>query len=135
VFASTVNFDLWWLGAAVTPATDLLQTQGIAWRVTSAPLQTLGRCLAILALYLFPDGRFVPSWPRPLSVAGAVWLMSSFFFPQAPFSWYAWPHDLFVLVFSSWFASGTWAQLHRYRREMNPLLSELPAQADRRPPI
>lgn len=40
-------------GAAVTPATDLLQTQHITWRVTFAPLQTLGRGLSILASISF----------------------------------------------------------------------------------
>lgn len=56
-----------------------------------------------------------------MSIIGAVWLVSSFCFPQVPFSWYAWPLPLFVLVFSSWFASGAWAQLYRYLRETNPI--------------
>jgi hypothetical protein len=108
-------------GAAITPATDLLQTSTLEWRATLAPLQTLGRGLSIIALYLFPNGRFVPRWTRPLSVLCALWLLFSLLFPAAPFSWYAWPLSRFVLVFTGWYGSAVFAQIYRYRRHASPL--------------
>lgn len=108
-------------GAAITPATDLLQTSTLEWRASLAPLQTLGRGLSIIALYLFPDGRFVPHWTKPLSVLCALWLLLSFLFPAALFSWYAWPLSLFVLVFTGWYGSAVFAQIYRYRRQASLL--------------
>jgi hypothetical protein len=103
-------------GVAVSPATDLLQTSSLEWRATFAPLQTLGRGLAIIALYTFPDGRFVLGWTRPVAVLYGLWLLFSLCFPAAPFSWYALSRPLFLVAFIVPFASAVFAQLYRYRR-------------------
>lgn len=76
---------------------------------------------ALLLLYTFPSGQFVPRWSRLLAL---VWVGLNLFWlvaPETPFNplngpvWRATPAASF-LVGMGWFASGVLAQGYRYRR-------------------
>jgi len=74
----------------------------------------LGLVSSISLLYLFPDGRFVPRWTRPLAVLWAGLNLPAIFFPAAPLSLRVWPLALQVLLLLAWSASGVYAQIYRY---------------------
>jgi hypothetical protein len=76
---------------------------------------------ALLLLFTFPSGQFVPRWTRLLALVwvglNLLWLVA----PQTPFNplngpvWRATPAASFA-VGMAWFASGLAAQGYRYRR-------------------
>ena len=69
-------------------------------------------------LYVFPDGRFVPRWTRPLLGAGVVWaLLLQFVLPSVGHS----VLDLgFYAIDLGLYATGLFAQIHRYRHVSSP---------------
>jgi hypothetical protein len=71
--------------------------------------------LLILFLFLFPNGRFVPSWTRIPSIIGIVTLMAW----DVTFNVWGGPLDgllMYVLIFSS-----ACAQIYRYLRVSSPI--------------
>ncbi len=76
---------------------------------------------ALLLLYIFPSGHFVPRWTRLLALVwvalNLLWLVA----PETPFNplngpvWRATPAASFV-VGMAWFATGLLAQGYRYHR-------------------
>lgn len=76
---------------------------------------------ALLLLYIFPSGRFVPRWTRLLALVwvglNLLWLIA----PETPFNplngpiWRATPAASFA-VGMAWFATGLLAQGYRYHR-------------------
>jgi len=82
--------------------------------------------LAILVFYLFPDGTFVPSWTSRLWMIYLVYLGAWAIFPSlippaTPIDIHNPSQAWSVLFTLSWFGSGVFAQLYRYRRVSNPL--------------
>jgi hypothetical protein len=119
------------LGATETGMTDALisplwNPAGVIWHAPVYALRSVAMASALLLLYVFPDGRFVPGWTRPLA---ALWIALNivwFFFPRVPFNpndgptWRATP--LPSMAFGvAWFSSGVAAQVIRYRRALDPL--------------
>ncbi len=76
---------------------------------------------ALLLLYTFPSGHFVPRWSRLLALVWVALNLLWLFFPGTPFNplngpvWRATPAASF-LVGMAWFATGLLAQGYRYRR-------------------
>lgn len=74
-----------------------------------------------LFFYLFPDGRFVPTWTRWLA---AIWVPVCIVWnyvpssPLAPLNWSPW---LFVPFIGLFWASWMYAQVYRYRRASNAI--------------
>jgi signal transduction histidine kinase len=87
---------------------------------TSQALVAVVNYLALVAsmslLYLFPDGRFVPRWTRPLAALWAGLNLPAIFLPEAPISFPTWPLLLQALLLAGWSATGVYAQLYRYLR-------------------
>jgi signal transduction histidine kinase len=100
--------------------TELNQVQPI-WSPLITSLGYLSTALFIPLFYLFPDGRFVPSWTRVLA---AVWVALQFpyyFFPNSlygPSNWAVW---LSGAVFVGYLLSIVFAQVYRYRRVSGPV--------------
>jgi len=72
-----------------------------------------------LFFYLFPNGRFVPSWTRWLA---ATWLpicIAWNYAPDSPFSPLKWQPWQFVPVIGGFWASWLYSQVYRYRRVSN----------------
>ncbi|MER2598134.1 MAG: sensor histidine kinase [Caldilineales bacterium] len=80
----------------------------------------IAMCGALLLLFLFPSGRFVPGWTQWLALAWVVLMLTWLLVPALPFNplngpvWRATPLASFV-VGCSWFATGIGAQVYRYR--------------------
>jgi hypothetical protein len=75
--ALLVSFSLISFGATVFP---LLSGPGLEWVVRL--IQIFGIAASALTIFLFPDGRFVPSWTRPFAFGLAIWLTALFIFPE-----------------------------------------------------
>src|SRR4030065_126142 len=53
---------------------------------------------AILLLYAFPDGRFMPGWTRWMAILWALLCLPAIFAPELPISLSSWPTPLQVAV-------------------------------------
>jgi len=114
-----VSFALLTFGTLAVHDVEILQ--GILidfhpwWRVLVASLAALGGVSFSLLFFIFPDGRFVPSWLR---WPAAVWItlqMMSIFLPGTlldPASWPLLPNLLYWILFLGLCG---YAQLYRFR--------------------
>ncbi|MBN1439875.1 MAG: GAF domain-containing protein [Anaerolineales bacterium] len=75
--ALLVSFALITFGATVFP---FLSSAGFAW--LARPVQIFGIAAAALTVFLFPDGRFVPSWTRSLAFGLGIWLTALLVLPE-----------------------------------------------------
>lgn len=82
---------------------------------------SIGLISSISLLYLFPNGRFVPSWTRPLAVLWIVMVISAIFLPNSPLSITTWPLIMQILMLVIWSGTGVYAQLFRYFNVSSPL--------------
>ncbi len=119
------------IGAAETGMSDALisplQKASLPW--LHAPvwaLRAMEMAGALVLLYIFPDGRFVPSWTRWLAAAWIVYVSLCAFIPTVPFNpldgptWRRTPEA--SLAFGvAWFATGIFAQGYRLRRTQDPV--------------
>jgi hypothetical protein len=69
--------------------------------------QVLGFSALLALLYLFPNGRLAPAWARPLALAWLAFALAWLLLPL--------PEPLTLAVIVSFFLSGLWAQVQRYR--------------------
>lgn len=105
-------------GALVNPQHGV-DSALLRWLVLSLGAVTLGG--ALLLLYAFPDGRFVPAWSKWPAVIWVILMLAWLLVPQAPFNplhgptWRATPLPS-LLIGVAWFGSGLLAQVYRYRR-------------------
>ncbi|WP_220201233.1 sensor histidine kinase [Reticulibacter mediterranei] len=86
----------------------------------------LGVCITLLRLFsfssvifffaLFPDGRFVPSWTRWMTLAYLAWQVPLFLPSTSPFSLVHWPPLLLASLLLCMLLACGFAQLYRYRR-------------------
>lgn len=84
----------------------------------STVFDTLGFVTLFLVLFLFPDGRFVPSWTRWLAGASLLFLLFPWLGENAllqtgwfeAFGWY-----VVISAVLTLFLVGTWSQVYRYR--------------------
>jgi hypothetical protein len=95
----------------------LLTTQPLL-RIPISFVQAFGITEAVIMFYTLPDGRFVPSWTRKLTVIWIGWNLAWFLFPGLPINL---SNPLTVsfplfLAFSIWCYIGILALIYRYRR-------------------
>jgi len=94
-----------------------------AWRLPVGVLEALGLWLSFVAFFIFPDGRFVPRWTRPLAVVIATYALLRSFPAALPATWV--PASsvgrLLLLILLGLFAGGLTAQVYRYRRVSKPV--------------
>ncbi len=83
-----------------------------AWSIPANVVQPLSFILLILFFFLFPNGRFVPSWTRILVLIWSpLFLLGTFLLP---------PDTIVVPLFASILIS-LCAQVYRYRRVSSPV--------------
>jgi hypothetical protein len=87
----------------------------LLWKLSAQTISFVGSALLILFLYLFPDGRFVPSWTRLLVVLFiAAFVPISFFYDSVIF---VFGNAMLNAVLATGFVGVTvFAQVYRYRR-------------------
>ena len=81
--------------------------------------QFLGLVSITLFFYLFPDGRFVPSWARWLALALIVLLMPGYIWPESAADYREWPTLLAGSFLLTWMGSMIGLQVYRYRKVSN----------------
>ena len=75
-------------------------------------VQNIGWVTFTMCFFIFPDGRFVPSWTRWLLIPFVAWAAAWLTFPLAnPFNWQLW---LMLIGFLFLFGCGFLSQLYRY---------------------
>lgn len=74
----------------------------------------------IVSAYIFPDGRFVPRWTRPLAIALSAWWVVALLFPAAPFSPETFPGLVVFLLALVLGGTAILAQVHRYAHVSSP---------------
>jgi hypothetical protein len=75
--ALLVSFAMLTFGATVFP---VIADPGLQWAVRL--IQITGIAAAALTVFLFPDGRFIPSWARPLAFGLGIWLTALLVLPE-----------------------------------------------------
>jgi hypothetical protein len=124
--ALLVSFTLLALGVIAPPAISALAAAHSLWRIPVMLIQTLALAGLLALFYLFPNGRFVPSWTRWLAYGWIIYLLARLLIPDSVDQIYlsralSW-HDLLVLLwFLGWLISGVAAQLYRYQRVSNQI--------------
>ncbi len=121
------SFGLLLLGPTLlTNLTGALVRAHPGWLLPAGALEAVGTWLWLVIYYLFPDGRFVPRWARPmvLVIAGYAFVAS---FPAPPASSAA-PAlsplerpSLTLALLLGLMASGLAAQVYRYQRVSGPV--------------
>jgi hypothetical protein len=79
------------------------------WYLAYKAIEDLGFICFLLFFFLFPDGRFVPTWTRLAALAWVVFGLVKRLWPDPP----AWSDDL---IFAGLLGIGVVAQVYRYRR-------------------
>jgi len=118
--ASFVSLTLVTFGAALPGTTYALVSGQPIWDIPFGFLQGIGWLFLLIFSYLFPDGRFVPSWTRPLAALWAVWVFGFFWFGHTLVAPHAWLFVLSFLTWVGWFGTGALAQLYRYAFVADP---------------
>ena len=99
-----------------TVAPSILSSEGgSGWRAAILAPLLISRLALPFFFYLFPSGRFVPSWTRWLVVLWIVVLVPFIFFPQWSFTASRHAVLLNALIDSGFIISWAYAQLYRYR--------------------
>jgi serine/threonine-protein kinase len=106
------------LGVNFPFALSILERVQPAWHWPVSILDMLALLSAFIALFIFPDFRFVPSQMRWWAVAGGMWLIASYSIEYPPSIIGKLAFFFFDLAC---FASGAWAQIYRYRKSANAL--------------
>jgi hypothetical protein len=71
--------------AWVAPPLDALVSSHSVWEIPATAVQAVGLMSALLFFYIFPDGRFVPSWTRFLLVVSAAFALAWVLLPGSVF--------------------------------------------------
>ena len=90
------------------------------WWFLANVLSFVGSLGFVLFYYVFPNGRFVPSFTRWLLVVGLVYWGLNEFFPSPAFNPFYRFHLLNGLTYLGLLSSTVVAQLYRYRRVSGP---------------
>jgi signal transduction histidine kinase len=122
-FILLISFNLFLVGGfIISPYPNALLSYGVWW-VPISFLQFLAWS-AFSVLYMFPDGRFVPSFTRWLALGWVlIWLATDLplSIPGAFFPWNWWSSPLLTVVQVAYFCSLILALLYRYRRVATPV--------------
>jgi signal transduction histidine kinase len=107
-------------GGATFPGTlDALPSLNPTWGTLVAIARFLGIVFLSLFIYLFPDGRFVPSWIRFVALVGLLVQVPDTFFPGSLLSFSHLPRLLVFALFLAYLACPVVVQVYRYRSVSN----------------
>jgi serine/threonine-protein kinase len=102
------------------PLVYTLHATHLEWHLPIALVIYFSQASGIIAAYLFPDGRFVPRWTRPLAVLLGGWMLVSLPFPAAAFSPETLPNPLLFLLLVIFGGTAVCAQVYRYVHVSSP---------------
>jgi hypothetical protein len=109
-------------GTTYPGAIVMLETVHPVLERLSIALEALSIWSMFLFFYLFPDGRFVPSWTRWLAALWtASWVLVSVSPPNVFLNPDNWPLLLYPLFLLGWLLIGVFAQVYRYLWVSGPI--------------
>lgn len=98
-----------------------MNTLPAPWRDLSHILSFLGSLCIVLFFYVFPNGHFVPSFTRWVTVVALVYWGFGSFFPVASFNPFSRSMELNVLTYLGLLGGFVVVQIYRYRRVSGPV--------------
>jgi len=107
-----------------TPGNEIMAALPAPWWLLATLLGGFGWTAIWIALYLFPDGRFVPRWTRVLAavfVALQVYQLLANVFPGPPLNGASWPQPPDPVAAPITLGSCLFAQIYRYSRVSGPV--------------
>jgi hypothetical protein len=110
-------------GPYITGVLDSLVAVHPEWQGPIRLVQTLGIGCAVLSGYLFPNGRFMPPWTRPLTVLWLLWIIAGLVAPGL-FLNFTDPYAVAIpglLALIGWLFTTLLAQGDRYRHEFDQM--------------
>jgi hypothetical protein len=113
---SFVGFGCSLLGVMNAPT-----VAGERWSLLAKALNETGFLSLFILLYIFPSGRFVPTWTRWLAIVMVVLVESPIIFTHTALNTDNWPGPLSLLPFATIVFSSVFAQVYRYRRVSGPI--------------
>ncbi len=114
LMALLVGIFLITFALAFTDIPRVLGQSNLWLRWLSAGMGFAGEMALPLCFYLFPNGRFVPSWTRWLLPGWFLWGIFEYFFPDASFRSSNWFLSLEGLAFATGLGSIVISQVYRY---------------------
>lgn len=114
LMALLVGIFLITFALAFTDIPHVLGQSNALLRWLSAGMGFAGEMALPLCFYLFPNGRFVPTWARWLLPGWFLWGIFEYFFPGAPFRSSGWFLLLEGLAFAAGLGSIVISQVYRY---------------------
>jgi hypothetical protein len=91
------------------------------WAPAAQLLNNAGFLSLFILLYVFPDGRFVPSWTRWVALAEIASLIGTALLPHTAVDSDYWPGPLSLVPFTSLIFTSLFAQVYRFRRVSGPV--------------
>jgi len=123
--AMLVSVALITLGASLTPLVNSVAGLSRAASILVTLVQFIGVGPSMLVFFLFPDGKFVPSWVRWIALVWMAYSIAWLFVPawKPPFSLLLIPAipGFVFLLFMTVIVTGVYSQFHRYRHRSSPL--------------
>lgn len=101
--------------AANTSAIMIMEMYSGNWQMLAACVMAMGYGFLLIFLYVFPDGRFVPSWTKYVSIAWVAWVVTWPFVPQLSAIADQLPRGLVFGILTPLYLSGVSAQAYRRR--------------------
>ena len=108
------------LGTTFWNTVGALEMYDEAWGLVGQILAVLAKTGLFLFLFVFPDGRFVPTWTRYVALALGVGVFTEVALLDTSYAVSNWPVPLFLLFMLTLLVSGVYAQVHRYRSVSGP---------------
>ncbi len=105
------------VGEASPAVTGDLSGQ-LDWRLALDAWNALCLLAALVFMYVFPDGRFLPRWTIVCAILLAAWNIVAYFIPNLYF-WNSSPVVL-IMIFIVIASTGVFAQVYRYKRISRP---------------
>jgi hypothetical protein len=109
--------------AWVSPTIDALAALPGPLSALASAVQALGFVATIIFFYIFPDGRFVPSWTRWTAPTLVAWAVAWVVLGTAPYNLsnpFRLPMESFALLMA-WLVSGVIAQVYRHAQVATPI--------------
>jgi hypothetical protein len=99
----------------------LLDSPQPGLKIAAQIVLSSGLASLLVFIYIFPNGRFVPPWTRPVSILYSIWIFASFFWPKAAFSLNAMPEGLSFAIHLGLYGSSVYAQAYRQNKLYTPV--------------
>ena len=117
-----VSLTLLTLGATLTNTFYLLLEAPEPLASIGGALLAFSLACGFVLLFVFPDGRFVPGWTRPLAALHLLWALGQSVFPAIHAN--RWPVAIYVPIYLGLLGLGVATQVYRYRSVSGPIARE-----------